>query len=113
MHSDTGVAPRIAGIVLLKLWDAIPGVEFRILRLEFCSPRAATLSSEVISRAGAETLPILVGGVGNFSRFCLFFRSIILRVIFFTDSFLAARLSDRSSFFWIEVSDDLMDSLIS
>ena len=29
------VAPRIVGFVLLKSWDAIPRMEFRILRMEF------------------------------------------------------------------------------
>ena len=30
-----GVAPRIAVFVLLKSWDAIPRMEFRIPRMEF------------------------------------------------------------------------------
>ena len=36
-----GVAPRIVVFVLLKSWDAIPRIEFRIPRMEFRSPRVA------------------------------------------------------------------------
>ena len=36
-----GVAPRTVVFVLLKLWDAIPRMEFRILRITFLIPRAA------------------------------------------------------------------------
>ena len=35
------VAPRIVGFVLIKLWEAIPRMEFRIPRMEFPIPRAA------------------------------------------------------------------------
>ena len=36
-----GVAPRIVVFVLLKSWDAIPRMEFRIPRMEFRIPRVA------------------------------------------------------------------------
>ena len=36
-----GVAPRIVVFVLLKSWDAIPRMEFRIPRIEFRIPRVA------------------------------------------------------------------------
>ena len=36
-----GVAPRIMVFILLKSWDAIPRMEFRIPRMEFQIPRAA------------------------------------------------------------------------
>ena len=35
------VAPRIVGFVLIKSWEAIPRMEFRIPRMEFPIPRAA------------------------------------------------------------------------
>ena len=35
-----GVAQRIVAFVLLKSWDAIPRMEFRIPRMEFRIPRA-------------------------------------------------------------------------
>ena len=35
------VAPRIVGFVLLKSWEAIPRMEFRIPRMEFPIPRGA------------------------------------------------------------------------
>ena len=35
------VAPRIVGFVLIKSWEAIPRIEFRIPRMEFPIPRAA------------------------------------------------------------------------
>ena len=47
-----GVAPRIVAVVLLKSWDAIPRMEFRIPRTEFSSenglfPQSVFFSSEI------------------------------------------------------------------
>ena len=38
------VAPRIVGFVLIKSWEAIPRMEFRIPRMEFPIPRAAPIA---------------------------------------------------------------------
>ena len=46
-----GVAPRILVFVLLKSWDAIPRVDFRIPRREFRIPRAAPRISRNAPRA--------------------------------------------------------------
>ena len=41
VNINLGVAPRIVGFALIKSWEAIPRMEFRIPRMEFPIPRAA------------------------------------------------------------------------
>ena len=52
------VAPRIVGFVLIKLWEAIPRMGFRVPRMEFRIPRAAPRIPRNSPRAPRRAFPL-------------------------------------------------------